>query len=219
MAGSKGFGSYVRDTWATLRGKPTAFPPSAHNHAIGDVTGLVAALAGKLTQQDLTNAINALLNGAPLALDTLKEIADRFAFEDTEQDAMLAAISVRLRFDAAQSLTSAQKLQAQANMGIDIAALTQQRAILTYTGADITWTYPIAYVAGVVPVIEALAVAPSASAALFNVQAQGDPTNVSAKFRLQTIPQNQISLLGLVNLTLFQQAPTGAKLHLTARLP
>lgn len=217
--GSKSSSSFVRDTWATLRGKPSTFPPSAHNHAIGDVTGLVTALAGKLTQQDLTNAINALLNGAPLALDTLKEIADRFAFEDTEQDAMLAAIAVRLRFDAAQSLTSAQKLQAQANMGIDLASLTQQRAILTYTGADITWTYPIAYAAGVVPVIEALAVAPSASTSLFNVQAQGDPTNVSAKFRLQTIPQNQVSLLGLVNLTLFQQAPTGAKLHLTARLP
>lgn len=34
-------------TWDALQGKPTVFPPSAHGHVIGDVTGLQAALDGK----------------------------------------------------------------------------------------------------------------------------------------------------------------------------
>ena len=34
-------------TWATLPGKPSTFPPSAHTHTQAQVTGLVDALAGK----------------------------------------------------------------------------------------------------------------------------------------------------------------------------
>jgi len=33
--------------WADITGKPATFPPSTHGHAIGDVTGLSDALAGK----------------------------------------------------------------------------------------------------------------------------------------------------------------------------
>lgn len=35
--------------WTAITGKPSAFPPSAHVHVIGDVTGLQAALDSKLT--------------------------------------------------------------------------------------------------------------------------------------------------------------------------
>jgi hypothetical protein len=35
-------------TWSAVTGKPTTFPPQAHSHAIGDVTGLTAALAQKV---------------------------------------------------------------------------------------------------------------------------------------------------------------------------
>jgi hypothetical protein len=34
-------------TWTTLTGKPSTFPPSAHTHAVADVTGLQTALDGK----------------------------------------------------------------------------------------------------------------------------------------------------------------------------
>lgn len=97
--------------------------------------------------------------------------------------------------------------------------LTVQRAIVTYPGSDYTWTYPVPFEAGVVPVIEAVAVGPAASNALFNVQLVGDPTNTSAKFRVNTIPAASINLVGLLTLTLFQQAPNNVKLHLTARAP
>ena len=39
-------------TWADVAGKPAAFPPQAHSHAIGDVTGLQAALDGKASTTD-----------------------------------------------------------------------------------------------------------------------------------------------------------------------
>ena len=34
-------------TWSSVTGKPTEFPPEAHGHVIGDVTGLQAALDAK----------------------------------------------------------------------------------------------------------------------------------------------------------------------------
>lgn len=136
---SKGFGSLLT-LWSAIRGKPSAFPPAAHRHpwsqiddkpttfaptlpiAQADVIGLVNALAGKATPTDIANAINALKNGAPLALDTLNEIAERFALEDTEQEAMLAAIAARLRIDAAVGYTSAQQAFGRGNLGLGSAA-------------------------------------------------------------------------------------------------
>lgn len=47
----------------------------SHTHAMADVTGLVAALAGKATPADITAAIDALIASAPGTLDTLNEIA------------------------------------------------------------------------------------------------------------------------------------------------
>ena len=40
-------GSVIELTWEGITGKPTAFPPSAHVHAVADTTGLQAALDAK----------------------------------------------------------------------------------------------------------------------------------------------------------------------------
>jgi hypothetical protein len=48
-----GFGSGGSVAWSAVTGKPSTFPPSAHVHDIADVTGLQAALDGKLTQQQV----------------------------------------------------------------------------------------------------------------------------------------------------------------------
>lgn len=45
-------------------------------HSIEAITGLLEALSGKATPADIETAINNLIDGAPEALDTLKEIAD-----------------------------------------------------------------------------------------------------------------------------------------------
>lgn len=46
VPGPPGSGS-GSSTWEGLDGKPSTFPPSDHDHAIADVTGLTDALAGK----------------------------------------------------------------------------------------------------------------------------------------------------------------------------
>lgn len=104
---------------------------------------------------------------------------------------------------------------AQGNPGID--AEQPRREILTYAGVDLTWTYPSAFTSGVVPVISGIAA--STGTALYNVQIVGTPTNISCVLRVNSIPTASVSLVGLLSLTLFQQAPTGVKIHVTARTP
>ena len=110
---SRGGGSFLT-LWSMIRGKPTTFPPAAHRHPWSQIDDKPTMV----TQTDITNAVNAIKNGAPAALDTLNEIADRFALEDTEQEAMLAALAARLRIDAAVSYTSAQQAFGRDNLGI-----------------------------------------------------------------------------------------------------
>lgn len=43
-------------SWASVTGKPTTFPPSAHTHVISDTTGLQSALDGK--QDTLVSGTN-----------------------------------------------------------------------------------------------------------------------------------------------------------------
>ena len=88
-------------SWTGVTNKPTSFTPSAHSHAISDVTGLQGALDAKSplasptftgtpatpTAASGTNttqiastafvqaAISTLIDGAPGALDTLNELA------------------------------------------------------------------------------------------------------------------------------------------------
>ena len=65
----------------------------------------------------ITAAVNDLVNGAPTALDTLKELADAI---ETNQDAIAALQSIaagHVKYDAAQSLTTEQQAQARTNIG------------------------------------------------------------------------------------------------------
>ena len=50
-------------TWATLSGKPAAFPPSAHEHPIGNVNGLQAALNGKAATTALPTSAQLVPSG------------------------------------------------------------------------------------------------------------------------------------------------------------
>lgn len=62
-----------------------------------------------------------ILGGAGATVDTLKEIADLLASSDLDDDTAISALTTglgnRVRFDAAQTLTAAQKAQANANIG------------------------------------------------------------------------------------------------------
>ena len=73
------------------------------------------------TEARITAATAALksdiLGGAGPTVDTLKEIADILASSGSDVAALTTALSKRVRFDAAQTLTAPEKVQANTNIG------------------------------------------------------------------------------------------------------
>ncbi len=64
-------------------------------------------------------AVTSILGpGVGSAYDTLKELQTALEGDDTDISGLLTAVGNRLRFDAAQTLTSPQKAQALTNLGI-----------------------------------------------------------------------------------------------------
>lgn len=81
------------------------------------------ATVGTRTSQLATTAfvgatVDALVASAPAALNTLKELADALGDDPNYATTIATALANRLRFDAAQTLTSPQMAQAIANLGI-----------------------------------------------------------------------------------------------------
>lgn len=75
-------------------------------------------------QQMLAALKTEILDGAPDAFDTLKEIAAYIESDKTGAAAMATAINNRVRFDEAQVLTAEQQTQACSNLGIGVPATT-----------------------------------------------------------------------------------------------
>lgn len=71
---------------------------------------------------DIAAAVAALVGGAPGALDTLNELAEALADDAAFSATVTTALANRVRFDAAQTLTSPQQTQARANIGAASAA-------------------------------------------------------------------------------------------------
>lgn len=97
---------------------------------------------------------------------------------------------------------------------IDALVLTQRARAQTDSSGSYTWTYPVAYGSGVVPIISV--VSESASTTIpQGVQIIGVPTNTSCTFKVINLPST--SVLGIVVIG----APGGAQayLHLTATSP
>lgn len=67
---------------------------------------------------EIQAAKDALTNGAAAALDTLAELASALGNDANFASTVTAALGYRLRFDTAQTLTTGQKTQACANLGI-----------------------------------------------------------------------------------------------------
>lgn len=91
-------------------------------------------------------------------------------------------------------------------------AIVNVGAVATYT-----WTYPVAFPAGVVPVCNAIAQVASGTTDLFNAQIIGTPTNTKCTFQINRVSSGLLSLLGgalSVNPT-----PAAITLHMTALEP
>lgn len=69
------------------------------------------------TSDTIQGAVNALVNGAPAALDTLKELADQLAADESAVGAITTALAKRVAVDQAQTFTNVEQLQARTNIG------------------------------------------------------------------------------------------------------
>ena len=83
---------------------------------------IVTELANTITNA-VSQAKTEIVDGAPVAWDTLQEIAVYIAADQTQAAAILLALDKRVRFDAAQALSAAEQEQAQANIGVTGAGL------------------------------------------------------------------------------------------------
>lgn len=90
----------------------------------------------------------------------------------------------------------------------------QRVRVQTDSTGSYTWTYPIAYASGVIPVISCLTES-SSSTVPQGVQLVGVPTNTSCTFKVINLPST--SVLSIIVLG----SPTGAQayIHLTAMTP
>jgi hypothetical protein len=82
-----------------------------------------------------------------------------------------------------------------------------------------TWTFPTAFGTGVVPVCNAMAICPTGTTDLINVQQEGDATNTQVVFRVTRYQQSAVSLLGLTILSINSALPANIKLSLLALEP
>jgi hypothetical protein len=147
--------------WAGITGKPTSFPPATHAHAVGEVTGLQAALdtkaplaspaltgtptaptavAGTNTTQLATTgfvaaAIGALIDAAPGAMDTLNELAAALGDDPSFAATVTNALAGKLA--SASNLSDLpNKATARTNLGLGSLA-TQAASSVAITGGTI----------------------------------------------------------------------------------
>lgn len=66
----------------------------------------------------INTAIAEIIDGAPAAFDTLKEIADYIADDQAALQTITTALANRVKFNEPQSLTEEQQIQACENIGI-----------------------------------------------------------------------------------------------------
>lgn len=84
----------------------------------------------------ISEAVSALVGGAPDALDTLKELADAISTNGDAIEALQAIAAGHVKYDAAQSLSTEQQQQARTNIGAAAASdlTTLQGTVTTLQG-------------------------------------------------------------------------------------
>lgn len=108
---------------------PTAVISDAAGAGVFDKTWSADKLIAYITAA-ATQAKDDIINGAPAALDTLLEIANQLAADQTALGALVLALDAAIRTDIVQAFTDAQKTQAQENMGV-----TASTMMASYTAA------------------------------------------------------------------------------------
>jgi hypothetical protein len=116
-------------TWNDIAGKPSTFPPSTHQHVVGDVTGLQAALDGKQAAGSYAAAVHAHgisdVTGLQTALDGKAATSHGHAIADVS--------GLQTAIDGKQASGS----YAAASHTHALSALTQSSAT---SGQVVTWS-------------------------------------------------------------------------------
>lgn len=93
----------------------------------------------------------------------------------------------------------------------------KQRLTMPSAAATYTWTYPVAFDTGVIPIVSAIVQVASGNQDLFNVQVVGTPTNTQCTFQINRVSSGLLSLLlGALSLN---ATPVAATLHMIALEP
>ena len=107
-------GNYT-PTWAEVSAKPAVIASGSTEAAAR--TAISVSSTAEMNSA-ISTAVNGIINGAPAAYDTLKEISDYISGNDTAVGGITAALANRVRVDAAQSFTEPQKVQARTNIDV-----------------------------------------------------------------------------------------------------
>ena len=88
-------------------------------YSASKITALIQAAVAQAKAEATDDALSAIRDGVPAALDTLNELANRLADDGDALAELITLVSTgTVRTDIAQNLSAAQKLQAQTNLGL-----------------------------------------------------------------------------------------------------
>lgn len=97
------------------------------------------------TDTQVATAVANIVNGAPAAYDTLKEISDYIATDTTAATTVTNALANRVRFDAAQTYTTGQATQLVSNLTAAGIASAVSVTTLTTNVGDTTTDFVAAF--------------------------------------------------------------------------
>ena len=107
-------GNYT-PSWGDVSGKPAVIAAGTTEAAAR--TAISVSSTAEMNSA-ISAAVNGIVDGAPAAFDTLKEISDYLAANDTAVGGITTALANRVRVDASQSFTEPQKVQARTNIDV-----------------------------------------------------------------------------------------------------
>ena len=107
-------GNYA-PTWTEVTSKPAVIASGATEAAAR--TAISVSSTAEMNTA-ISTAVTGIIDGAPAAYDTLKEIATYIGNNETAVGGITTGLAKRVRVDAVQSFTEPEKLQARSNIDV-----------------------------------------------------------------------------------------------------
>lgn len=173
----------------------------------GAGSGISSAQAQSLIDASIANrptttAMNSAISSATSGLATLSAVPTMATSAPPGVSDNGAAGAATMEF-AGRFHTHASKARKQ--------IVTMGAASSTYS-----WTYPVAFGAGVTPICSAIVQVPNGTTDLYNVQVMGTPSNTGCVFQINRV---SAGLFGLLTGALGINTPVAATLHMIALEP